>query len=47
MKALRRKKWNLKNPILQSRINYIMSCYEEDLYMEYQARQYEESVNDD
>lgn len=34
-----------KNPVLQSRINYIMQCYEEDLYMEYQARQYEESLD--
>lgn len=46
-KFYRAKKKSSKNPILQSRINYIMSCYEEDLYMEYQARQYEESVNDD
>lgn len=43
----RAKEKNSKNPILQSRINYIMSCYAEDLYMEYQARQYEESVKDD
>ena len=46
-KFYRAKEKSSKNPILQSRINYIMSCYEEDLYMEYQARQYEESVNDD
>lgn len=46
-KFYRAKEKSLKNPILQSRINYIMSCYEEDLYMEYQARQYEESVNDE
>ena len=46
-KFYRVKEKNSKNPILKSRINYIMSCYEEDLYMEYQARQYEESVNDE
>ncbi len=46
-KFYRAKEKSSKNPILQSRINYIMSCYEEDLYMEYQARQYEESVNDE
>lgn len=46
-KFYRDKEKSSKNPILQSRINYIMSCYEEDLYMEYQARQYEESVNND
>ena len=31
---------NANNPVVQSRINYILSCYEEDLYMEYQAQQY-------
>lgn len=41
----REKEKSSKNPILQARIKYIMSCYEEDLYMEYQARQYEENVN--
>ena len=46
-KFYRDKEKSSKNPILQSRINYIMSCYEEDLYMEYQARQYEESVSND
>ena len=46
-KFYRAKEKSSKNPILQSRINYIMSCYEEDLYMEYQARQYEDSVNDE
>lgn len=35
-----------KNPVLQSRIKYIMACYEEDLYMEYQARQYEENMKE-
>ena len=35
-----------KNPVLHSRIKYIVSCYEQDLYMEYQARQYEESLDE-
>lgn len=34
---------NIKNPVLQSRINYILSYYEEELYLEYQASQYEAS----
>lgn len=33
----------IKNPVLQSRINYILSCFEEELYLEYQASQYEAS----
>lgn len=37
---------NANNPIVQSRINYILSCYEEDLYMEYQAQQYEENMSE-
>ena len=37
---------NANNPIVQSRINYILSCYEEDLYMEYQAQQYEENISE-
>lgn len=41
----REKEKSSKNPMLQSRIKYIMSCYEEDLYIEYQVRQYKESVN--
>lgn len=34
---------SIRNPVLQSRINYILSCYEEELYLEYQASQYEAS----
>ena len=37
---------NANNPVVQSRINYILSCYEEDLYMEYQAQQYEENMSE-
>lgn len=40
----RKKEINSRNPIFKSRIKYIMSCYEEDLYMEHQARLYEGSI---
>lgn len=35
-----------KNPILYSRINYILACYNEELYMENQSRQYYESMGE-
>lgn len=35
-----------KNPILHSRINYILACYNEELYMENQSRQYYESMGE-
>ncbi len=35
-----------KNPILYSRINYILACYNEELYMEKQSRQYYESMGE-
>ena len=37
---------SIKNPVFQSRINYILSCYEEELYLEYQASQCEGYVEE-
>ena len=45
MRFYSEKKKSSNNPVFQSRIRYIITCYEEDLYMEYQEMQYQESLN--
>lgn len=37
---------NERNPVIHARINYILICYEEELYLERQAVQYEESMRE-